>query len=176
MADAKECTCCGSWGLLVNGLCSSCIDDGKAKQLVHAPKYLGGPCERCGLVYCADTSYVPCFVEGDSRATWLARHWDSLFPDVEVETLEQHIVLRVSGQEVADAEIDRAQRLGLALLEVAKVNYDHEFLAIKAGLAAFVGLTLERVGSASTRDIVEGILQTALQLRETAASAKVVGQ
>lgn len=172
MIDADKCHQCGSWSALVNGLCSDCIDKAEPKQLVHQPAYVGGPCQRCGLVYCRENSYVPCFVEGDTRATWLARHWDSLFPDVDVETLEQHIVLRVSGQAVADAEIEAAERLGVALLEMAKVNCPDEFMALHGGLAAFLAMMAERVGIDATMDAVHGIFDTIVQLRDAASTAK----
>ena len=42
-------------------------------QLQHDPVPLGGPCRRCGLKYTVKTAYVPCFVEGDTHGTWLAR-------------------------------------------------------------------------------------------------------
>ena len=45
------------------------------RQLRHDTGPQGGlPCSRCGLVYSSRTAYVPCFVEGDTLATWLARN------------------------------------------------------------------------------------------------------
>jgi hypothetical protein len=46
------------------------------KQLQHDT--LGGLCRRCGLSYSPKTAYVPCFVESDTRETWLARLPDEL--------------------------------------------------------------------------------------------------
>lgn len=171
MADAIQCTQCGAWSVLIDGLCSECFDKAQPKQLQHNPEYVGGPCRRCGLVYCREYSYVPCFVEGDSRTTWLARHWDSLFPEVEVETLEQHIVLRVSGKAVTDLEIATAERLGDALLETTKVIYPDEFKALHAGLSAFLALMFQRVGLTATMDAVHSIVGTMVQLREAADAA-----
>lgn len=42
-------------------------------QLQHDPTRLGGPCRRCSLKYTAKTAYIPCFEEGDTFGTWLAR-------------------------------------------------------------------------------------------------------
>lgn len=43
------------------------------QQLQHDPTRLGGPCRRCALKYTVETAYIPCFVEGDTYGTWLAR-------------------------------------------------------------------------------------------------------
>ena len=43
------------------------------QQLQHDPVRLGGPCRRCALKYIVKTAYIPCFVEGDTYGTWLAR-------------------------------------------------------------------------------------------------------
>ncbi len=43
------------------------------QQLQHDPTRLGGPCRRCSLKYTVKTAYIPCFVEGDTYGTWLAR-------------------------------------------------------------------------------------------------------
>lgn len=49
------------------------------KQLQHGSEGgAGHPCKRCGLVYSSKTAYVPCFVEGDTLETWLARHSETL--------------------------------------------------------------------------------------------------
>lgn len=44
-----------------------------SQQLQHDPVPLGGPCRRCSLKYSAKAAYIPCFVEGDTYGTWLAR-------------------------------------------------------------------------------------------------------
>ena len=51
------------------------IEHAQPKQLQHDTPGPGGgkPCRRCGMVYSPKTAYVPCFVEGDTRETWLAR-------------------------------------------------------------------------------------------------------
>lgn len=43
------------------------------KQLHHDPNPLGGPCRRCGIKYTERTAHIPCFVEGDTYGSWLAR-------------------------------------------------------------------------------------------------------
>jgi hypothetical protein len=48
-------------------------------QLQHQTGGQGGhPCTRCGLRYLSVTAYIPCFEEGDTLATWQARHQDTL--------------------------------------------------------------------------------------------------
>ncbi len=44
-----------------------------SQQLQHDPVPLGGPCRRCGLKYSVKNAYIPCFVEGDTYGSWLAR-------------------------------------------------------------------------------------------------------
>jgi hypothetical protein len=49
------------------------------RQLRHdTGPYGGRPCSRCGLVYSPKVAYVPCFVEGDTLVTWLARQSDEV--------------------------------------------------------------------------------------------------
>lgn len=49
------------------------------RQLQHDTGPRGGePCRRCGMSYSPRTAYIPCFVEGDTLATWLARNAESL--------------------------------------------------------------------------------------------------
>lgn len=49
------------------------------RQLQHDTGPRGGqPCRRCGMSYSPRTAYIPCFVEGDTLATWLARNAEAL--------------------------------------------------------------------------------------------------
>lgn len=49
------------------------------RQFHHDTGARGGqPCRRCGMSYSPKTAYIPCFVEGDTLATWLARHAEAL--------------------------------------------------------------------------------------------------
>jgi hypothetical protein len=47
------------------------------KQIQHAAVD-GHPCTRCGIKYSQKTAYIPCFVEGDTLKTWVARNADTL--------------------------------------------------------------------------------------------------
>jgi hypothetical protein len=48
-------------------------------QLQHDTGPSGGqPCRRCGMSYSPSTAYIPCFIEGDTLATWLARNAEAL--------------------------------------------------------------------------------------------------
>lgn len=49
------------------------------RQFQHDTGPSGGlPCRRCGLSYSMRTAYIPCFVEGDTLATWLQRNHEAL--------------------------------------------------------------------------------------------------
>jgi hypothetical protein len=59
------------------------------RQLQHDTGSRGGePCRRCGMSYSPRTAYIPCFVEGDTLATWLARNAEAL-GSAEPETSER---------------------------------------------------------------------------------------
>jgi len=38
----------------------------------------GRPCKQCSIRYSRATAHIPCFEEGDTPATWQARHQDTL--------------------------------------------------------------------------------------------------
>ena len=58
------------------------------RQLQHDTGPTGGrPCSRCGLVFSRNTAYVPCFLEGDTLTTWLARLPKELLSDLGLERL-----------------------------------------------------------------------------------------
>jgi hypothetical protein len=43
------------------------------RQLVHDTSPYGSPCRRCGLSYSIENSYVPCFLEGETKEEWEKR-------------------------------------------------------------------------------------------------------
>lgn len=63
-------------------------------QLQHDTPRAGAPCLRCGLKMSQKTAYIPCFIEGDTLKTWVARHARSLIaakghvPDLLIEMAE----------------------------------------------------------------------------------------
>lgn len=48
------------------------------RQLQHDVPSYGGPCQRCGIKLNQNTAYLPCFFEGDTLKTWVARNAETI--------------------------------------------------------------------------------------------------
>jgi len=84
-------------------------EDALPRQLQHATQLgPGGPCRRCGLSYSPRTAYIPCFLEGDTLATWLARNAEALGGSPDVEALIERSSLGTPEAKAIRAQADPA--------------------------------------------------------------------
>jgi hypothetical protein len=73
-----DCSACGGTGQRPDNKSPEGPIFTEPEPLQHTPKYPGGPCTRCGLSYSPKTSYIACFIPGDTFETWFERLPDAV--------------------------------------------------------------------------------------------------
>lgn len=73
--------------------------------------------------------------------------------------------MNIDGQELSKEQIERAQRIGAALLSVVRIEFPEDVRAITSGLGAFLEMAYLHVGYEATLEAAKCLLDVIVESR-----------